>query len=72
VDEIKFICKCFLATLLLIAFMQIKIGPKTIESRAYSILAESPLASFLNDVASGSVKLAQRTKQQLESQWQKP
>lgn len=66
-DEIKFAIKTFAASLALIAFMQIKIGSTTVESKAYQVLAKSKISSFLNDVAHGVVILGNQTKEKIEN-----
>ncbi len=58
--EFKFIFKSLLATLVLVALMQIKLGDRTIETRAYQVLAHSEFAEFINHVAKGSIQLAQQ------------
>lgn len=65
-DEFKFIFKSFLATLALVALMQIKVGGHTIEGRAYQILAHSQIAGFLNHVAKGAVQLGRQATSYLE------
>jgi len=62
VDEIKFVLKTFLASLLLISLMQIKIGETTVESRAYQLAAQSKFTHFLSDVAQGAVVLGKQLK----------
>jgi hypothetical protein len=72
VDEIKFVLKTFLATLLMIALLQIKIGDKTIESRAYQMAAQSKLVFFLGDIARGAVELGKQLKTQVDQAFNKP
>jgi hypothetical protein len=71
VGDFFFVIKTFFATLLLLAFMQVKIGDTTIESRAYQILAQSKLTTFLNEVAHRGVRLGKQIHQELESQLSK-
>lgn len=70
-DEFKFVVKTLLATILVIALMQIKVGEKTFEAKAYKVLAQSKLADFLNGVARGAVKGANELKVYLHEQIQK-
>ena len=65
-DEIKFVIKTFLAALLLIALMQIKIGDKTIEATAYQMASQSKFTYFLNDIARGTIYLARQLKNQID------
>lgn len=65
-DEIKFVIKTFLATLLLIALLQIKIDDKTIEVRAYQMASQSRFTYFLNDIARGTIHLAKQLKNQID------
>ncbi len=65
-DEIKFVIKTFLATLLLIALLQIKIEDKTIEARAYQMASQSKFTYFLNDIAHGVIHLAKQLKNQID------
>lgn len=65
-DEIKFVIKTFLATLLLIALLQIKIGDKTIETRAYQMASQSKFTYFLTDIAHGIIHLSKQLKSQIE------
>ena len=66
VGELKFVIKTLIATILIVAIMQIKVGQGTIESKAYQVLAKSKVADFLNDVAQGLVRLGEQTKEQVE------
>ena len=69
--ELKFIFKCFLATLLLISLLQIKVGDKTLEGKFYQTLAQSQLTSFLSDVAHRAVHLGRQAKQEIEQKLKK-
>lgn len=66
--ELKFVFKTLLATIAVIALMQLKVGEKTIESKTYQMLAQSKLADFLNDVARGSVQLGRQLKEYADQQ----
>lgn len=68
--ELKFVFKTLLATLLIIALMQIKIGEKTIEGRVYQILAQSKFTGFLNEVAKGTVQLSRESKKYIQERIQ--
>jgi hypothetical protein len=70
-DDIKFVIKTFLLTLVVIALMQIKVGGSTIEGKAYAILAESKLTDFLNYVARGIVQLVKEAKAYSQDQFNK-
>lgn len=59
VGEMKFLIKMFLGTMILIYVMQLKVGDRTIESRAYSLLAQSKLTVFINTVAHGLIEVGQ-------------
>lgn len=65
-DEIKFVLKTFLASLLLISLMQIKIGETTVESRAYQLAAQSKFTHFLSDVAQGAIQLGKQLKTKID------
>ena len=68
VGEMKFLFKMFLGTMIVIYVMQLKVGGRTIESRAYSLLAQSKLTSFINTVAHGLVDIAEEFKGYVESE----
>ncbi len=70
-DEIKFVLKTFLATLLLIMVLQIKVGDQTIESRAYQMAARSQLTSFIGGVARGIVELGKQAQSQINEAFKK-
>lgn len=67
-DELKFVFKTLLATVVVIALMQLKVGEKTIESKTYQVLAQSKFADFLNHVAVGAVELGKQAKSYAEEQ----
>jgi len=71
VDEVKFVIKTFLATLLLIALMQIKIGDKTIETRAYQMASQSKFTYFLIDIAQGTIQLSKQLKKLIDQAFDK-
>lgn len=70
-DEVKFVFKTLLATMVVIALMQLKVGEKTLEGKTYQILANSKFAGFLNDVARGAVELGKQAKSYAEEQLKK-
>lgn len=70
-DEVKFVIKTFLATLLLIALMQIKIGDKTIETRAYQMASQSKFTYFLIDIAQGTIQLSKQLKKLIDQAFDK-
>lgn len=71
VDDMKFVIKMFLGAILLIYLMQLKIDGRTIESRAYQLLAKSKVTSFLNTVALGLVEIGTELKDYVQSEVQK-
>lgn len=71
VDDMKFVIKMFLGAILLIYLMQLKIDGRTIESRAYQLLAKSKVTSFLNTIALGLVEIGTELKDYVQSEVQK-
>jgi hypothetical protein len=60
-DELKFVCKCFLFAGILVALSQVKMSGLTIETHVQSALVSSQTADFVNKAAQGGVKLLQDT-----------
>ena len=52
-----FVAKCFVATLVLVVLLQIKVGGRTLESHTVSWIHRSGVAHHLQDVAEGAVKV---------------
>ncbi len=52
-EALKFVLKCTLFTMLLIVFMQVKMGNRTVESYAVHWLKTSPTSQYLQSAAAG-------------------
>ena len=64
-NEIFFILKSLVITILLIMAMQIKVGNRTIEASCFHWLHESKVAAYIQDVADGGALLLQNTIKQV-------
>ncbi len=53
--EVKFCLKAFLASVLIVLAMQIHVGQLTVERHTQNWLETSPIAGYLEKVASGAV-----------------
>lgn len=51
-----FVVKCFIATVVIVVLLQIKIGGRTLESQTVNWIHRSGFAHQLQDVAEGAVK----------------
>ncbi len=54
--DIFFVVKCFVATLVIVVLLQIKVGNRTLESHTVNWIHRSDLVHQLQDVAEGAVK----------------
>ena len=59
--ELGFVIKAFIISLALVAGMQLKVGPDSIENTAQAWLTTSATAASLQSVASGAVMMIRNT-----------
>lgn len=60
-DELKFVCKCFVFAAILVALSQIKTNGYTIEAHVQTALSSSQTADFVNKAAYGGAQLIKDT-----------
>lgn len=60
-SHLGFVLKVFIATVLVVLIMQIKIGEETVENHAHSFLKTSSILEPLNEVAQGGAALFRST-----------
>ena len=56
--DIWFVLKMLVITAIVVLLLQIHVGSRTVESRAYSFLQSSPVSYYVQKVATGAVKLS--------------
>lgn len=52
-EELKFVVKCFVFTMLLIVVMQIKVGGYSIEAHSFHWLRKSTISQYIQSAAAG-------------------
>lgn len=52
-DELKFVMKCLLLTMILVVLMQVKVGASSIETYSFQWLRTSSTSQYLQSVAAG-------------------
>lgn len=61
-EEVKFVFKCLLVTVVLVVLAQIRVGNHTIEGHMMAWIHRSPISHTLQDVAEGAVKVGTKAK----------
>lgn len=52
-EELRFVVKCLMFTMLLVVLMQVKMGGSTIEARTFSWLRTSSVSQYIQAAAAG-------------------
>jgi hypothetical protein len=52
-EELKFVAKCFVFTMLLIVLMQVKVGGYSIEAHSFHWLRKSTVSQYIQSAAAG-------------------
>ncbi len=52
-EELRFVVKCLMFTMLMVVLMQVKMGGATIEARAFSWLRTSSVSQYIQAAAAG-------------------
>lgn len=52
-EELRFVVKCLMFTMLLVVLMQVKMGGATIEARTFSWLRTSSVSQYIQAAAAG-------------------
>jgi hypothetical protein len=60
-EDVMFVVKCLIVTMVVVVCLQIRIGAHTVEGHVMSWVHRSPISQTLQDVAEGAVKVAQKS-----------
>ncbi|KYG66826.1 hypothetical protein AZI86_07255 [Bdellovibrio bacteriovorus] len=52
-EELKFVVKCFVFTMLLVVLMQVKVGGYSIEAHSFHWLRKSTISQYIQSAAAG-------------------
>lgn len=52
-EELRFVVKCLMFTMLMVVLMQVKMGGATIEARAFNWLRTSSVSQYIQAAAAG-------------------